>query len=77
MLGEVLTRHVQLRRAEVGTDFESPTGRCLRFVVFGEIVSAKDFDTHGSKLFVHYFVNLPVGWSISEETTNSDLSGIF
>ncbi len=44
-------------------------------VVYGEIVSASNFETEGSKLFVHYFVNLPVGWTTSEATTNSDLSG--
>lgn len=76
MLGEVLQRHSQLRRAEVGNDFESPIGRSFRFVVFGEIVTAHDFDSYGSKVFVHYFVNLPVGWSVSEQTTNADLSGV-
>jgi hypothetical protein len=75
MLSEVLSRHVQLRRAEVGDDFETPPGRSFRMVVFGEIVSASNFDSLGSKLFVHYFVNLPVGWTASEETTSSDLTG--
>ena len=75
MLSEVLTRHVQLRRSEVGDDFEMPPGRKFRLLVFGEIVSASNFETLGSKLFIHYFVNLPVGWSTSEETTSSDLTG--
>ena len=75
MLSEVLTRHIQLRRAEVGDQFEIPPGRAFRMVVFGEIVSASNFETLGSRLFVHYFVNLPVGWTASEETTASDLSG--
>ena len=75
MLNEVLTRHNQLRRAEVGDQFEIPPGRAFRMLVFGEIVSASNFETLGSRLFVHYFVNLPVGWTASEETTASDLSG--
>ncbi len=52
-----------------------PPGRSFRMVVYGEIVSASNFETEGSKLFVHYFVNLPVGWTTSEATTNSDLIG--
>ena len=62
-------------RSEVGDDFEMPPGRKLRLLVFGEIVSASNFETLGSKIFVHYFVNLPVGWSMSEETTSTDLTG--
>jgi len=74
-MGEVLLRHAQLRRAEVGAEFETPSGRSFRFLVFGEIVSARAFDAGGANAFVHYFVNLPVGWSVSEQTTRADLSG--
>jgi hypothetical protein len=44
-------------------------------VLNGEIVSASEFDTYGTSLFIHYFVELPVGWSQASDE-NSDASGM-
>lgn len=69
MQNEVFARHVQVLRQEVGDDFEKPPGRSFRLVVNGEIISAEDFDhTFGSSLFVHYFLELPIGWSLADES---------
>lgn len=38
----------------------------FRLVLNGEIVSAQDFEYDG--LFVHYFVELPLGWSATSES---------
>ena len=42
-----------------------------RLLLNGEIVSARDFEYDG--LFVHYFVELPMGWNA---TTESQLIGM-
>ena len=67
MLNEVYSRHAQIRRNEVGDDFEMPPNRVFRVVVNGEIVSASHFETYDltatANLFVHYIVDLPDGWT--------------
>ena len=68
MLNEVYSRHAQIRRNEVGEDFEMPPNpRSLRMVINGEIVLAKNFETYDitatANLFVHYIVDLPEGWT--------------
>ena len=71
MQNEVFARHIQVLRSEVGEDFEKPPGRSFRVVINGEIISAEDFDTtFGSSLFVHYFLELPLGWSFNEDTND-------
>ncbi len=67
MQNEVFARHAQLLRSEVGDNFERPPGRTFRVFLNGEIMSAEDFDTYGNKLFVHYFVELPIGWSLASD----------
>lgn len=62
MLNEVYSRHAQLRQNEVGNLFEMPTRRTFRMVVNGEIVSAKNF-CEASKFFIHYFIDIPTGWT--------------
>ncbi len=73
MQNEVFARHIQVLRQEVGDDFEKPPGRYFRLMVQGEIVSAQDFhQTHGSSLFVHYFLELPIGWSLADQDSGED-----
>ena len=61
----------------MGEDFEKPPGRTFRVVLNCEIVAAEDFETtFGSSLFIHYFLELPMGWSINESYENSNASGI-
>ena len=84
MLNEVYARHAQIRKNEVGTDFEMPPARVFRMVVYGEIVSASYFETYDfnstANLFVHYFIDLPTGWtavSMDKDNQNeTELSGI-
>lgn len=70
MLNDVYAKLVQQRLTEVGEDFEAPPKRSFRLVLNGEIVSAERFDY--DNLFVHYFVELPLGWSA---TNDSQLMG--
>ena len=66
MQNEVFARHVQILRSEVGDDFEAPPGRAFRMVLNGELVSALNFDqSYGSALCIHYFLDLPLGWTIA------------
>ena len=75
MQNEVFARHVQILRSEVGEDFEAPPGRSFRMVLNGELVSALNFDhSYGSSLCIHYFLDLPLGWTIA--TDNGEESGI-
>ena len=82
MLNEVYARHAQLRKNEVGTEFEIPPPRVFRMVVYGEIISASYFETYDftstTNLFVHYFIDLPTGWTAvsMENETEMELSGI-
>ena len=61
-------------RQEVGDDFERPPGRSFRLFVNGEITSAHNFsDIYGSKMFIHYFLELPMGWS---QASDEEIHGI-
>ena len=71
MLNDVYARLTQRRAAMVGEEFERAPKRTFRVVINAEIVSAEDFEYDG--LFVHYFVELPMGWSATKE---SQLSGM-
>ena len=60
-------------RQEVGDDFEKPPGRSFRLFLNGEIISAEDFDhTYGSSMFIHYFLELPMGWSLAEDESGEN-----
>ena len=56
MLNEVYARHAQIRKNEVGTDFEMPPARVFRMVVYGEIVSASYFETYDFNSTANLFV---------------------
>ncbi len=68
---DVCARAARERAARVGDRFEMPPRRRFRLLANGELVSARDFDYDG--LFVHYFVELPLGWSA---TADSQLMGM-
>ena len=73
MQNEVFARHVQVLRQEVGDDFEKPPGRSFRLFINGEILSAQYFDQiYGSRIFIHYFLELPKGWSLAQQDSNED-----
>ena len=71
MMNDVFARHLESRIADIGDDFQMPPSRTFRMVVNAEFVSAEGFDY--DNLFIHYFVELPVGWSA---TTDSQLNGM-
>ncbi|TRY71762.1 hypothetical protein TCAL_09722, partial [Tigriopus californicus] len=71
MLGNFYATQIQPLLKDVGDVFEIPPEKCFRLVLNGEIVSAENFEYDG--LFIHYFVELPPGWSNTEE---SQLFGI-
>ncbi|XP_072024314.1 tectonic-like complex member MKS1 [Amphiura filiformis] len=71
MYKELYQRHTEYIGAMVGHEFEQvPTGM-LRMCVFGEIVSAKNFEY--DNLYVHFFVELPQYWSADR---SQQLSGV-
>ena len=90
MINDVYSKLSQQRAAAVGEEFERPPPRTFRAVVHCEIVSARycerldhmcnllsyvsrDFDH--DNLFVHYFTELPLGWTVAvvkdDETNNN------
>lgn len=59
---QLYSRHAQYLSSIVGTEFELPPPNVLRMVLYGEIVSAQNFEF--DNLFVRYIVNVPSkGWS--------------
>ncbi|KAK2168670.1 hypothetical protein LSH36_15g14053 [Paralvinella palmiformis] len=56
---EWFNRHADILQSHVGHEFEAPSD-LLRVMVYGEIVSAKNFEN--DDLFVSYFIDLPNGW---------------
>ncbi|XP_013384089.1 Meckel syndrome type 1 protein [Lingula anatina] len=71
MYKELYNRHGEFLTAVVGHDFEMPPPDVLRMLVYGEIVSAKNFDY--DNLYIHYFVELPRNWRVDR---NQQLSGV-
>ena len=65
-LSDIYAKRAQRRLARVGEQFERPPRRTFRLVLNGEVVSAKDFDHDG--IFVHYFLELPLGWSATKDS---------
>lgn len=54
---QLYTRHSQYLSSLVGSEFELPPPGVLRLVVYGEILSAKNFEY--DNLFIRYIVNVP------------------
>ncbi|GAB1603795.1 Meckel syndrome type 1 protein homolog [Argonauta hians] len=65
MYKELYHRHNNLLATVVGKEFETVDRNVLRLMVFGEIVSAKNFEY--DNLYLHFFVELPKGWAVPSE----------
>ncbi|GFS26613.1 Meckel syndrome type 1 protein [Elysia marginata] len=71
MYREMYSRHNDFVHSCVGNEFELPPEDTLRYVVFGEILSAEDFEK--DNLYIHMFTDLPKNWSADR---NQQLSWI-
>ncbi|XP_062815305.1 tectonic-like complex member MKS1 isoform X4 [Anolis carolinensis] len=58
---DLYSRHKEYLSGLVGSDFEMTVPGALRLVVNGEIVSAHGYEY--DHLYVHFFLELPSGWS--------------
>uniref|UniRef100_A0A1A8JI45 Meckel syndrome, type 1 n=1 Tax=Nothobranchius kuhntae TaxID=321403 RepID=A0A1A8JI45_NOTKU len=63
MYKDLYARHKEYLSSLVGQDFEMPAVGTLRYLMDGEIVSAKGFEY--DNLHVHFFLDLPNNWSSS------------
>lgn len=61
MYKDLYVRHKEYLNSLVGPDFEMPPPGTLRYVMNGEIVSAKGFEY--DNLYIHFFMELPNNWS--------------
>ena len=73
MFRELYGRHREVVSSAVGRDFIQPLPKNqLRLCVFGEIVSAADFEF--DNLYVEYLLNLPDGWRSAD--SDQKMTGI-
>ncbi|GAA6232066.1 Meckel syndrome type 1 protein isoform X1 [Lates japonicus] len=61
MYKDLYVRHKDYLSSLVGQDFEMPPVGILRYLMNGEIVSAKGFEY--DNLYIHFFMELPNNWS--------------
>ncbi|KAJ4920077.1 hypothetical protein JOQ06_022462 [Pogonophryne albipinna] len=61
MYKDLYVRHKEYLNGLVGQDFEMPPLGILRYMMNGEIVSAKGFEY--DNLYIHFFMELPNNWS--------------
>ncbi|XP_070699949.1 tectonic-like complex member MKS1 [Pempheris klunzingeri] len=61
MYKDLYVRHKDYLNSLVGQDFEMPPAGVLRYLMNGEIVSAKGFEY--DNLYIHFFMELPNNWS--------------
>ncbi|XP_041656747.1 Meckel syndrome type 1 protein isoform X2 [Cheilinus undulatus] len=61
MYKDLYAHHRDYANSLVGQDFEMPPAGILRYVMHGEIVSAKGFEY--DNLYIHFFTELPNNWS--------------
>ncbi|XP_022617971.1 Meckel syndrome type 1 protein isoform X3 [Seriola dumerili] len=61
MYKDLYVRHKEYLNSLVGQDFEMPPVGILRYLMNGEIVSAKGFEY--DNLYIHFFMELPNNWS--------------
>ncbi|XP_040907533.1 Meckel syndrome type 1 protein isoform X3 [Toxotes jaculatrix] len=61
MYKDLYARHKEYLNSLVGQDFEMPPVGILRYLMNGEIVSAKGFEY--DNLYIHFFMELPNNWS--------------
>ncbi|KAM9846524.1 tectonic-like complex member MKS1 [Aulostomus maculatus] len=60
MYKDLYTRHKEYLNSLVGQDFEMPPAGILRYLMNGEIVSAKGFEY--DNLYIHFLMELPNNW---------------
>uniref|UniRef100_A0A665TXY2 MKS transition zone complex subunit 1 n=1 Tax=Echeneis naucrates TaxID=173247 RepID=A0A665TXY2_ECHNA len=61
MYKDLYVRHKEYLNSLVGHDFEMPPVGILRYLMNGDIVSAKGFEY--DNLYIHFFMELPNNWS--------------
>ncbi|XP_041865309.1 Meckel syndrome type 1 protein isoform X2 [Melanotaenia boesemani] len=61
MYRDLYVRHKEYLNSLVGQDFEMPPIGLLRYLMNGEIVSAKGFEY--DNLYIHFYLELPNNWS--------------
>ncbi|XP_029304119.1 tectonic-like complex member MKS1 [Cottoperca gobio] len=61
MYKDLYVRHKEYLNSLVGQDFEMPPIGILRYLMNGEIVSAKGFEY--DNLYIHFFMEVPNNWS--------------
>ncbi|XP_069683999.1 tectonic-like complex member MKS1 [Periplaneta americana] len=71
VINKLYEHHLDIRQLQVGSEFEMPRHGILQVHVLCEITSAQYFEY--DHLFVHYFFELPKGWSCD---TAKQLSGV-
>uniref|UniRef100_A0A8C5ED00 MKS transition zone complex subunit 1 n=1 Tax=Gouania willdenowi TaxID=441366 RepID=A0A8C5ED00_GOUWI len=71
MYKDLYVRHKEYFNSLVGQDFEMPPLGVLRYIMNGEIVSAKGFEY--DNLYIHFLMELPNNWS---SLPNQPLSGV-
>lgn len=71
---KVYSHQSDLRKARIGDDFSTCPLGSLAVHVFGQINCLKNFDDHN--LFVHYFVELPQGWTCESPDTLYGISAL-
>lgn len=71
IINKLYEHHLDIRQMQVGSEFEMLRHGILQVHILGEISSAKHFEY--DHLFVHYFFELPKGWSCE---TTKQLSGV-
>ncbi|XP_023228686.1 Meckel syndrome type 1 protein-like [Centruroides sculpturatus] len=65
LMAKVYDRHTELVSACLDGDFKLPPPQTFGVFLFGEIVSARDFEL--DNLYVHYFFELPENWQMRDE----------
>ncbi|XP_021913659.1 Meckel syndrome type 1 protein-like isoform X2 [Zootermopsis nevadensis] len=61
VINKLYEHHSDIRQMKVGSEFKMPRHGILQVHILGEVSSAKQFEY--DHLFVHYFFELPKGWS--------------
>ncbi|MEQ2193237.1 Pleiotropic negative transcriptional regulator [Xenoophorus captivus] len=61
MYKDLYGRHKEYLNSLVGQDFEMPPAGILRYLLHGEIVSAKGYEY--DNLYINFFMELPNNWS--------------
>ncbi|KAK3919061.1 Meckel syndrome type 1 protein [Frankliniella fusca] len=69
---KIYSHQSSLRKARVGDDFITAPIGTLEVHVFGQIETLRNFDE--KNLFVHYFLDLPKGWSCDSPPSLSGIS---